>query len=144
MQEIDVFKESFISGMQALSGWPLALILVLLSLLVMSLLLNLLLLEYLLGYFDPQGPQLGSLANPAAKMLIIITVILFADHLLSGLLQCQTARSEALKNSNGIVLGITAVLFLASAAWCCWAQWVFQSRRSLPPSARPYHNSPVA
>lgn len=144
MQEIDVFKESFISGMQALSGWPLALILVLLSLLVMSLLkrlllhrlqqitarssyyydsllvsalnfplnllillLNLLLLEYLLGYFDPQGPQLGSLTNPAAKMLIIIAVILFADHFLSGLLQRQTARSEALKNSNGIVLGIT-------------------------------------
>ena len=70
-------------------------------------LLHLFFLEYLLIIFDADTFSLQPILSGAAKFLIILAVILFADRFLSGLLHQQTLRSDALKTSKGILMGIT-------------------------------------
>lgn len=120
-----------------LSGWPLATIIALSSLLVallekrlvlkhlqgvtsqsryyydsllisslnfpltlLIILLHLLLVEYLLLAFDIESLPLEALSRPTFKILLIVSVVLFADRFLHGLLHRQTTRSEALMNSK--------------------------------------------
>ena len=78
-----------------------------LPLTLLILLLHLFFLEYLLIAFDGETFSLQPILSGAAKFLVIVAVILFADRFLSGLLHQQTTRSEALKTSRGILMGIT-------------------------------------
>ncbi|MEE2733651.1 MAG: mechanosensitive ion channel family protein [Pseudomonadota bacterium] len=78
-----------------------------LPLTLLILLLHLFFLEYLLITFEAETFSLQPILSGAAKILIIVAIILFADRFLSGLLQQQTTRSEALKTSKGILMGIT-------------------------------------
>ena len=78
-----------------------------LPLTLLILLLHLFFLEYLLIAFDGDTFSLQPILSGAAKFLVIVAVILFADRFISGLLLQQTARTEALKTSKGILMGIT-------------------------------------
>lgn len=73
---------------------------------LLIILFHLLLLQHLLQLFDVKSPPLESLTPATAKVLIIVAVVLFADRFLQGLLHRQTDRSDALKNSKGIMVGI--------------------------------------
>jgi small-conductance mechanosensitive channel len=74
---------------------------------ILIVLINLMLLEYLFDQFKVDSISLRPLTQAAAPILLIIAIVLFADRFFAGLLNRQTQRSEALRNSRGIVLGIT-------------------------------------
>lgn len=67
---------------------------------LLIILLHLLLVEYLLLAFDIESLPLEALSRPTFKILLIVSVVLFADRFLHGLLHRQTTRSEALMNSK--------------------------------------------
>jgi len=73
---------------------------------IVILVVNLVLLERLLVYFEVTNERLDSFSALAAKVLLIIAVIIFIDRLSTGALQGYAKKSPVLQSSIGISQGI--------------------------------------
>lgn len=73
---------------------------------------TLLVLRHLMGLHDIGGPTLNTTTNTIAMVVLICATILFADRLASRVLNQYSSRSDALKNSRGILTGVSRGIIL--------------------------------
>jgi small-conductance mechanosensitive channel len=71
------------------------------------------LLEYLLRHWGITEGALNSNAATVAKILLLIAIVVFVDRFSVGLLRLQAERSDAMRNSRGIVIGIARGITLS-------------------------------
>lgn len=73
---------------------------------IIVLVINLMIFNHLLFYFEIAKTPWSDALNIAAKVLIILAVVLFVDRFLSGTVQHYTLSKSALQTSNGIIKGV--------------------------------------
>ncbi len=74
--------------------------------------LNLWLLDYALRQFGIRESALNGNSALVAQLLLIVAILLFADRFCVGLLQLHAERSDSLRSSRGILVGIARGLVL--------------------------------
>lgn len=85
-----------------------------LSILITS--INLVLLNYLLAYFNYNISRFTDLLNISALALLIISIVIFINSFITGLVGIYAKRSSALNNSQVIIKGITRTIILSIGA----------------------------
>ncbi|VUD69195.1 Low conductance mechanosensitive channel YnaI [Thalassocella blandensis] len=84
-----------------------------LPLTIVILVANLVLFEHLLDLFAISDDRLGKLVTRSSQLLIVVAVVVFVDRFLYGFIGGYTEKSESLRSSRSILLGITRGFILA-------------------------------
>lgn len=74
---------------------------------------NLFLLEHLLDIFSISDDRLGKIVTKGSQLLIVVAVVMFIDRFLYGFIGGYTEKSDSLRSSRSILLGISRGFILA-------------------------------